>query len=159
MPWFGYCTFILLIICSFHVLLILHLIKLWIFLWLSYIKFSGLQLNKGKSRVYFDGFADHDKAALCGLPGFQCGPLPVRYLGVPLIFTKLTTSEFSPLIDKITAKIKFLVNQTLPYVGRLQIIKTMLFLCNSYCLNLCVLSWSSCLWIFMGRLWDLPALQ
>ena len=55
--------------------------------------FSGLQLNQGKSRVYFDGFADHEKAALCGLLGFQCGPLPVRYLRVPLIFTKLTASE------------------------------------------------------------------
>ncbi|GFZ07474.1 hypothetical protein Acr_19g0004110 [Actinidia rufa] len=48
---------------------------------------------KGKSRVYFDDIADHDKAALCGLPGFQGGPLPVRYLGVPLIFTKLPASE------------------------------------------------------------------
>ena len=34
-------------------------------------KFSGLQLNKGKSRVYFDGIADHDKAAFVDCPDFN----------------------------------------------------------------------------------------
>ena len=66
---------------------------------IEFHKFSGPQPSKGKSRVYFGGIADHDKASLSGLPVFQCGPLPVRYLGLSLISTKLTTSEFSPLID------------------------------------------------------------
>lgn len=34
------------------------------------------------------------------------GTLLVRYLGVPLISTKLTVGDYSPLINKITAKIK-----------------------------------------------------
>ena len=53
---------------------------------IEFHKFSGLQPNKGKSRVYFGGIADHDKASLCGLPVFQCGPLPVRYLGVSYLY-------------------------------------------------------------------------
>ena len=66
---------------------------------IDFHKFPGLQPNKGNSRVYFGGITDHDKATLYGLPGFQCGPLTVKYLGLSLISTKLTTSEFSLLID------------------------------------------------------------
>ncbi|GFY82879.1 TCP-1/cpn60 chaperonin family protein [Actinidia rufa] len=71
---------------------------------LEFHKFSGLQPNGGKSKVYFGGIPEQVKAALCGLLGFQCGTLLVRYLGVPLISTNLTIGDYSPLIDKITTK-------------------------------------------------------
>ncbi|CAK9169646.1 unnamed protein product, partial [Ilex paraguariensis] len=38
------------------------------------------------------------------LMGFPEGELPGRYLGVPLIITKLKAGDCQPLVEKITAK-------------------------------------------------------
>jgi hypothetical protein len=44
------------------------------------------------------------------LLGFRLSSLPVRYLGVPLISTRLTHNDCMPLVDQILSKIKFLAS-------------------------------------------------
>lgn len=51
--------------------------------------------------------------------GVNKGKLPVRYLGVPLIFGKLTLKDCNSLIERITARIKAWTSRFLSFSGRL----------------------------------------
>lgn len=51
----------------------------------------------------------------------------VRYLGVPLLSTKLKHSDCKSAIDRITARTKNWANRDLTYAGRVQLIKNVLF--------------------------------
>lgn len=54
--------------------------------------------------------------------GFKEGTLPIKYLGVPLISTRLTTGDCRPLIDKIPKRVESWTSRRLSYAGRLQLI-------------------------------------
>lgn len=69
------------------------------------------------------------------LTGFQQGSFPFRYLGIPLASVKLELSDYSPLIEKITAKILTWPRNTLSYAGRLELIRWVLQV------------WSAMLWL------------
>lgn len=55
------------------------------------------------------------------------GPLPFRYFGVPLSSKKLDMNHFLILIEKIIARIKHSSVKLLIFVGRVQLIKSVLF--------------------------------
>lgn len=63
-----------------------------------------------------------NQARLAGLIGVRIGTLPVRYMGVLLIASKLKESDCRPLIDKIVARITAWTSRFLSYTGRLQLI-------------------------------------
>ena len=67
---------------------------------------SGLSPNKGKSCIYLAGNDQVYNRAVVDLFQFSVGSLPVRYLGVPLITTKLKEANYKPLIDGITSRIR-----------------------------------------------------
>lgn len=48
------------------------------------------------------------------------GALPVKYVGVPVVYTKLSLRDCSGLITKIVAKIQGWANKTVSYAVRLQ---------------------------------------
>ena len=98
---------------------------------MEFHKFSGLLPNKSKSKVYTSG-ANEVKTEICHMLGFRSGELPVKYLGVPLISTKLAAADCQPLIEKIVTRIKSWANRFLSYAGRLQIIKSILFSIQIY---------------------------
>lgn len=54
---------------------------------------SGLAPSPGKSSIFFSGVSFNSRLAILNVLGFQEGTLPVRYLGVPLISTKLKASD------------------------------------------------------------------
>ena len=54
---------------------------------------SGLQPNKSKSSIFVAGDNEELQNAICDLFGFIKGELPVKYLGVPLITTRLTSND------------------------------------------------------------------
>jgi hypothetical protein len=58
---------------------------------------SGLSLSPGKSSIYFSGVSLNSRLAILNVLGFQEGTLPVRYLGVPQISTKLKALTASVL--------------------------------------------------------------
>jgi hypothetical protein len=59
--------------------------------------------------------------------GYKEGNLPIKYLGVPFITKKLTSSNYLILVNCIMAKARTWMNCTLSYEGRLQLIKFIIF--------------------------------
>ncbi|KAH7846413.1 hypothetical protein Vadar_013777 [Vaccinium darrowii] len=100
---------------------------------------SGLSPSPGKSHVFFSGVHHATRENILQLLGFKEGSLPVRYLGVPLLTTKLKHVDCKNLIDRITIKIKNWANRDLTYAGRLQLIKNVLFSMQTYWASLFIL--------------------
>ncbi|XP_058223104.1 uncharacterized protein LOC131332819 [Rhododendron vialii] len=65
---------------------------------------SGLSHSTGKSSIFFSRVSVGVKETILQELGFQEGSLPVRYLGVPLLSTKLKAIDCQRLVDSITAK-------------------------------------------------------
>lgn len=66
---------------------------------------SGLRLNAGKSELFAAGVKSEVIDQILADTGFKLGNLPVRYLGVPLVTSKLLVKDCEPLIRKIREKI------------------------------------------------------
>ncbi|CAL1355188.1 unnamed protein product [Linum trigynum] len=66
---------------------------------------SGLKCNPSKCEVYFGGQYVLFKSNALQMSGFQEGKLPVRYLGLPLFYRKLSSTDCDKLVAKITTKI------------------------------------------------------
>ncbi|KAL2235669.1 UNVERIFIED_CONTAM: hypothetical protein Sindi_1299100 [Sesamum indicum] len=74
------------------------------------------------------GWKDQILAAM----GFQEGHLPMRYLGIPLLSSRLSIADCQPLLLKIDARIKGWEGISLSYAGRVQIIKSVLSAMSIY---------------------------
>lgn len=74
------------------------------------------------SRCYCVGLSNDTAVELATISGFQWGTLPVRYLEIPLISSKLKHHDCQSLINRITARVKSWSAQSLSYAGRLQLI-------------------------------------
>ncbi|KAL2237566.1 UNVERIFIED_CONTAM: hypothetical protein Sindi_0948300 [Sesamum indicum] len=66
---------------------------------------SGLRLNIHKSHVIISRSAQGWKDQILAVMGFQEGQLPMRYLGLPLLSSRLTINDCQPLVLKIDARI------------------------------------------------------
>ena len=64
--------------------------------------------------------------------GFQEGHLPMRYLGLPLISSRLSIADCQPLLSKIDTRINGWERLALSYAGRVQIIKSVLVAMGVY---------------------------
>ncbi|CAN1192276.1 LINE-1 retrotransposable element ORF2 protein [Linum perenne] len=87
---------------------------------------SGLNFNPEKCEIFCGGVTDEIKADI-DMDFFPIGSLPVRYLGVPLITGKLSSADCRSLVDKITKHIQGWRPKCLTYVGRVQLIKSVLY--------------------------------
>ncbi|KAI6705724.1 hypothetical protein NL676_008686 [Syzygium grande] len=54
---------------------------------------SGLKLNSMKTEFYLGGFSADSITNILAISGFEQGSLPVKYIGIPLVSGKVTTSE------------------------------------------------------------------
>lgn len=88
---------------------------------------SGLNINLQKSHIFFCGVDENTKSYLLQQLGFTEGTLPIRYLGLPLISSKLTFMDCKPIIDKIQKKITTWSAKLLTYAGRVLLVKFVLF--------------------------------
>jgi hypothetical protein len=79
----------------------------------------GLKANPSKSYVFCSGISDRLKQLLLQDLQMHEGKFPVRYLGVPLISTRLTAADCEQLLDRITSRISSLLSRNLSYAGRL----------------------------------------
>lgn len=100
---------------------------------------SGLRVNKDKSHVFFCGVDDQVKQYLLEQLGHSKGQLPVKYLGLPLIATKLTELDCSPILDKMKRKISSWSAKSLTYAGRILLIKAILLHYQVFWSNLVML--------------------
>ncbi|XP_056688387.1 uncharacterized protein [Spinacia oleracea] len=88
---------------------------------------SSLAANLDKSNVYMGGVSDDDEISIRSGLGMLKGSFPFRYLGVPLTTRKLKYSDCRPLVDKTVARVRSWSSKLLSYVGRLQLVKTVLY--------------------------------
>lgn len=80
---------------------------------------SGLNLKVEKSEFYCAGLTEGHAKNLFEMSGFRRGYLPIRYLGVLLITSRLKAHDCRPLMEKIIERVKPWVANSLSYAGRL----------------------------------------
>lgn len=98
---------------------------------MEFSQYSDLP-NAAKSHCYLANVTNDERDAIISCLGYFLGTLPVKFLGVPLITSKLSHQDCIPLIQKITARVSSWTNCTLSYSGRLQLIKSILFSIQSF---------------------------
>lgn len=87
-------------------------------------------MNIDKSLVFACGVGQDLWGEILNIIRFLNGVPPVKYLGLPLITTRLYQEDCIPLIEKVTNKVQGWKGKDLSYIGRLQLVKAVL---NSLC--------------------------
>jgi hypothetical protein len=93
---------------------------------------SGLKANPSKSSIFFAGASRRIKHLLLSTMQMKEGVLPIRYLGVPLISSRLIVADCQALIMKITSRIDSWISKSLTFAGRLQLISSILYSIHVY---------------------------
>ena len=88
---------------------------------------SGLHPNESKSCIFIAGSDERYKQAVLNIFRFPLGSLPIKYLGIPLITTRLMYGDCLPMIESITMRIKSWTTKILSYAGRVQLIQSVMF--------------------------------
>ncbi|GAV91933.1 zf-RVT domain-containing protein [Cephalotus follicularis] len=117
---------------------------------------SGLPAGLEKSSIFFCNTKRRTRDHILSMTQFRQGVLPVKYLGLPLITSRLKKRDCTPIIEKILARVNSWVTKSLSYAGRLQLIKSTLasmqvFWCSTFLLPAAVIKdceriWRSFLW-------------
>lgn len=92
----------------------------------TFSSWSGLVPNRNKSDVFLLGGSSSLQRNILSTFGFQEGKLPIRYLGVPIISSRLTKTDCTELINRITARVQSWTHRFLSFAGRLQLIRSVL---------------------------------
>ena len=79
----------------------------------------GLNANSSKSDCFVSCLDDSLREEIFNASGFWKGNLPMRYLGVPLLSSKLSYASCQPIIDKVKNRIYSWRNRLLSFGGRL----------------------------------------
>nr|KAJ0189677.1 hypothetical protein LSAT_V11C800388260 [Lactuca sativa] len=87
---------------------------------------AGLVPNLAKSHIFFGNVKEPFKRKILRILPFVEGKLPMKYLGIPLISTKLFNRDCKGLIDKVKKRVNDWKNKSLSYAGRLQLINVVL---------------------------------
>lgn len=72
------------------------------------------------------GVPDAKKHTISGILGMPLGSLHIKYLGLPLPNRKLSYSDCSPLLEKLSVKINIWTLSKLSYEGKLQLVNSVL---------------------------------
>nr|GEX11979.1 putative reverse transcriptase domain, reverse transcriptase zinc-binding domain protein [Tanacetum cinerariifolium] len=79
----------------------------------------GLTSSLPKSTTYFCNVLNHIKLSMLQILPFEEGRLPVKYLGVPLVSSRLIYRNCKELIEKVQARVDNWKNKLLSIAGRL----------------------------------------
>jgi hypothetical protein len=99
---------------------------------LEFENLSGLKANPDKSSLFCSGASRVVKDHISHCLQIRVGVLPVRYLGVPLISTRLNAADCSVLLEKIASRIDSWLSKRLSFAGRLQLITSVLYSIQVY---------------------------
>ncbi|KAK1407942.1 hypothetical protein QVD17_39570 [Tagetes erecta] len=78
---------------------------------------SGLVPSIAKSTIYFCNVPDNVRLAILNIMPFVEGSLPVKYLGVPLISSRLIYRDCKWLVEKMERRIENWKNRMLSFAG------------------------------------------
>ncbi|XP_022007560.1 uncharacterized protein LOC110906790 [Helianthus annuus] len=98
----------------------------------KFTRISGLVPSAPKSPIFFCNVQPYVKDQILGLMPFQEGSLPVRYLGVPLISSRLAYSDCKILVERVQRRIDNWLSKSLSFAGRLQLINSVIAAMYSY---------------------------
>ncbi|GJW46336.1 putative RNA-directed DNA polymerase [Tanacetum coccineum] len=87
---------------------------------------SGLNPSLPKSMAYFCNVLNHTKIEILNILPFEEGKLPVKYLGVPLVPSRLVYRDCAELMERIKARVRDWKNKFLSFAGRTQLIRSVL---------------------------------
>nr|GEW00270.1 putative reverse transcriptase domain, reverse transcriptase zinc-binding domain protein [Tanacetum cinerariifolium]GEX28611.1 putative reverse transcriptase domain, reverse transcriptase zinc-binding domain protein [Tanacetum cinerariifolium] len=90
---------------------------------LEFKQVSGLVPSIPKSTTFFCNVPNAIKASILNSMPFAEGTLPVTYLGVPLISTRLIYCDYKILVEKLKSRVNDWRNKLLSLAGRLQLIR------------------------------------
>ncbi|XP_058786091.1 uncharacterized protein LOC131660760 [Vicia villosa] len=98
----------------------------------SFSAATRLKMNASKCKIYFGSMDENTKQEIKLLTGFSEGPLPFRYLGVPITTRKLNCHHYTSLVEKIVGRITHWSARLLSYAGRIQLLKSITFAVTNY---------------------------
>ncbi|KAK4392794.1 hypothetical protein Sango_2057200 [Sesamum angolense] len=93
---------------------------------------SRFHVNPTKSQLILSKAARYDSTRFLVTLSFQEGQLPVKYLGLPLISSRLSLANCRPLLDKINSRIQGWGGISLSIAAWVQLIKSVLMELNTY---------------------------
>jgi len=94
---------------------------------LEFEDISSLKANSTKSSIFCPGVSPRLKEMLLDELQMQEGVLLVRYIGVPLISSRLSAIDCRVLLDKISKRIDSWTSRNLSFAGRLQLLNSILY--------------------------------
>ncbi|XP_078176387.1 uncharacterized protein LOC144569787 [Carex rostrata] len=103
---------------------------------LGFEALSGIKLNFSKTELIPFNISPTDGLVLADIFGCKLSKLPLKYLGVPLSDKKLTTAEWSCIVDKVTKKLQGWVGNLLSIGGHLTLVNSVLTAVPLYMLSL-----------------------
>lgn len=105
----------------------------------TFSSWSGLMPNNSKSEIFMAGGSSLLRDRIIQAPGFQEGSLPIRYLGVPIITSRLGKADCISLVNCIMARVQSWAQLFLSFASRLQLIKSVLHSTQAYWANVFML--------------------
>ncbi|GKC57285.1 putative reverse transcriptase domain, reverse transcriptase zinc-binding domain protein, partial [Tanacetum coccineum] len=87
---------------------------------------SGLTPSLPKSMAYFCNVLNHVKLGILNVLPFEDGKLPVKYLGVPLVPSRLVYRDCSELMERVKRRINDWKNKSLSFAVRVQLIHSVI---------------------------------
>lgn len=98
----------------------------------NFKKWSGFRANINKSSFFALAITKKEKEKWINILRCKERSLLVKYLRVPLITKKLSFGNCKPLIERILARVKSWRSKFLSYVGRLTLVKLVLWSIQVY---------------------------
>ncbi|GJS87451.1 hypothetical protein Tco_0770087 [Tanacetum coccineum] len=93
---------------------------------------SGLVPSLPKSTAYFCNVLNFTKIAILQTLPFEEGRLPVKYLGVPLVSSRLIFRDCKGLLEKVQARTDDWKNKSLSVAGRISVIAKLVIVASAY---------------------------
>lgn len=93
---------------------------------------SGLKANHYNNNIFLSSVSNDEKASISGILNFEVGTLPLKYLGVLMVSTKLFKENCKVLTEKIIERITSWISKSLTYAERLTLVKAIPFSIQIY---------------------------
>ncbi|XP_062080401.1 uncharacterized protein LOC133785161 [Humulus lupulus] len=119
---------------------------------------TGLSINASKSHIFFGEVNAADRRTIAHEIQLSEGSFPLKYLGVPMKPTKWKHEDCDIIIQKIRLRLHSWTSRHLYFVGRMQLIHSVLFGLRNYWMSIFVLPQSIIKEVeklFRGFLWGI----
>lgn len=93
---------------------------------------SDLQANKVKSEIFCCGMKEDEVQQLLSDIGFSKGRMPFKYLGVLICSKRILAKDCDILLEKMIARIRGWSSRNISFIGRVQLINSMLMSIHLY---------------------------